>query len=108
LRIVSVEAVWREQTRDVSLAELVDVSGLSAEDLQQLVDRGALEPLDMQARDWSFASDCLRLARTASRLRRDFELDSNGLALALALLDRVRALEEEVTQLRARMPEVRR
>ena len=108
MRIVSVEAVWVEQRREVSLAELADVSGLSEAELQQLIEHGALQPVDLHAREWRFTPDCLRLARTASRLQRDFELDTNGVALALALLDRVHDLEEEITRLRARMPDLRR
>ena len=108
MRIVSVEALWVEQRREVPLAELADLSGLSVEDLQQLIEHGALEPVDLQAREWLFSPDCLRLARRASRLRHDFELDINGLALALALLDRVRDLEEQIAHLRARIPDLPR
>ncbi len=108
MRIVSVEAAWVEQYREISLSELADVSGLAEDELQHLIDCGALQPVDPDAREWRFPSECLRLARTASRLARDFELDANGVALALALLDRVRDLEEEIAQLRASMPDLRR
>jgi hypothetical protein len=37
-------------------------------------------------------------------LRKDFELDPQGLALAVALLERVRDLEEQLRDLRARIP----
>ena len=43
----------------------------------------------------------ITVARTACRLRDDFELDTRGLAVALRLLERVRALEEEIARLRA-------
>jgi chaperone modulatory protein CbpM len=43
-------------------------------------------------------------ARTAFRLRHDFELDEQGLAVALALLERVRDLEAELDALRAQLP----
>ena len=46
----------------------------------------------------------LALARTACRLRRDFDLDAGGLALALRLLERIRGLEAQLEALRARMP----
>lgn len=44
------------------------------------------------------------VARSASRLRKDFDLDAQGLALAVALLERVRDLEEQLRDLRARIP----
>jgi chaperone modulatory protein CbpM len=37
-------------------------------------------------------------------LRDDFELDARGLSVALRLLERVRALEEEIGRLRAELP----
>jgi chaperone modulatory protein CbpM len=43
------------------------------------------------------------LARTARRLRDDFELNPNGLALAMRLLATVEALECELDRLRAGM-----
>jgi chaperone modulatory protein CbpM len=43
--------------------------------------------------------------RTARRLRNDFELDINGVALVLSLLERVRILESEVRDLHARAPQ---
>lgn len=108
MRIVPVEALWVEQRREVSLAELADLSDLAEEDLRQLIEHGVLEPVDLDAREWLFSPDCLRLARRASRLRHDFELDNNGLALALALLDRVRDLEEQIVHMRARKPDLPR
>jgi chaperone modulatory protein CbpM len=44
------------------------------------------------------------VARTACRLRDDFELDTSGLSVALTLLQRVRTLEEELARLRAQFP----
>lgn len=40
----------------------------------------------------------------ARRLRDDFELDRAGLALALRLMQRIDALEQEIVRLRARLP----
>jgi chaperone modulatory protein CbpM len=42
--------------------------------------------------------------RTARRLRQDLELDPHGVALLLPLLERIRALEDELRDLRARLP----
>ena len=44
------------------------------------------------------------VARSARRLRRDFDLDPLAVALVVALLERVRDLEEELRDLRARLP----
>jgi chaperone modulatory protein CbpM len=45
----------------------------------------------------------MMLARTARRLRDDFELNPNGMALAMRLLATVEALECELEELKAGM-----
>jgi chaperone modulatory protein CbpM len=95
---------WLHEGYELSVTELCDLSGLSESELRVLVDFGAIAPTDPEARDWTFRADRLVVARSASRLRKDFELDPQGLALAVALLERVRDLEEELRELRARIP----
>jgi chaperone modulatory protein CbpM len=98
------QASWLHERYELSLSELCEFSGLSEAELRVLVDCGAIAPTDPGARDWTFSADRLVVARSAFRLRRDFELDPQGLALAVALLERVRDLEEELRELRARIP----
>ena len=98
------QGTWLHERYELSVTELCELSGLSESDLRMLVDCGAIAPADPDARSWTFSADRLVVARSASRLRRDFDLDPQGLALALALLERVRDLEEELRNLRARIP----
>jgi chaperone modulatory protein CbpM len=95
---------WLSEHYEVSLAEFCELSGLTEAELRGLVDCGAIAPADPDAREWTFSADRLVVARSAFRLRRDFDLDEQGLALAIALLERVRDLEEELRDLRARIP----
>ena len=95
---------WLHEGYELSLAQLCELSGLSEAELRTLVDCGAIAPADPDARDWTFGADRLVVARSAHRLRRDFELDPAGLALAVTLLERVRELEEALRDLRARIP----
>jgi chaperone modulatory protein CbpM len=95
---------WLHERYELSLSELCELSGLSEAELRGLVECGAIAPTDPDARDWTFSADWLVVARSAHRLRRDFDLDAQGLALAVALLERVRDLEEELRELRARIP----
>jgi hypothetical protein len=44
------------------------------------------------------------VARAAYRLRRDFDLETHGVAVLLAYLDRIRDLEAQLCALRARLP----
>ena len=104
MKVELTEAVWLDERGAITLVELAQCSGLSEDDLRDLVDLGALEPLDRHASDWSFASSCIVAARAACRLRNDFELDSPELALVLSLLERVQELESALQRLSARLP----
>lgn len=100
-----------DEHRELTFKEFIELSGLGIGDLQYLLDSEALLPVtradsaaDIDAAHLRFNADCLGLARTASRLRRDFDLDANGLALAWRLLHRIQELESELQCLRAQWP----
>ena len=99
------DVLWLDQQNELTLMELVVLSGLSEPDLHELVDYGIIAPADPNAAQWIFRADCIVVARTACRLRKDFELDAQGMALALALLDRVHDLEAQLRDLKARLPQ---
>jgi chaperone modulatory protein CbpM len=104
MKVELTETVWLDERGVVTLVELAECSGLSERELVELVELGALEPLESGEADLRFGAQCIAAARTASRLRNDFELDSHGLALVLSLLDRVHELESELRHAQARLP----
>ena len=65
---------------------------------------GAIPVSELRGAGYSFGAQVISVARTACRLRDDFELDTRGVSVALRLLERVRELEEEVGRLRAELP----
>ncbi|MGB7816332.1 MAG: chaperone modulator CbpM [Methylotenera sp.] len=91
------ELAWLDEQHDVTLEDLVELSGLSSEELQYLVESGALTPIsqteEKPSEDWYFSSHCVISIRTLSRLKRDFELEPNSLGLMLVFLERIRTLE---------------
>jgi chaperone modulatory protein CbpM len=95
------EAVWLNETGSCTLVHLAEVSGLNSAELQSLVDSGALAPLPQPDDSLEFTAAAMLVARTARRLRDDFELNATGLALAMRLLERVDALERELERARA-------
>ena len=105
MRVELTELYWLEQQRDLTLAELAQLSGFSEEELRELEACGAIAPLGPSEAAPRFRAQCLVAARTAYRLRNDFELDTQGLAVALALLERIGALEAEIGELRAQLPQ---
>jgi len=105
------EVLLLDERQEFTLAEFMELTGLCIGDLQHLIDSEALQPLppighatDVDAAHLRFSGEFLGLARAAFRLRRDFDLDANGLALALRLLNRIRELESELLRLRAQWP----
>jgi len=96
--------MWLHEEHQLLLEELCELSGMSERELRELVDYGVLVPIDSDAQQWSFSADRLVVARSARRLRRDFDLDPHGVALVVTLLERVRGLEAELRDLRARLP----
>jgi len=101
---VETEVLWLDEHRVVSLRELVEISGLRETELLELVHSGALPVHDTAGGGYSFSARVVTVARTACRLRDDFELDTRGMGVALKLLERVRDLEEEIARLRAQLP----
>ena len=96
------EAVDLDESGVLTLAQLVEQSELPEMELRALVDYGALTPIDPQAASWTFTASWVVVARTAGRLRRDFELDAYSLSVVLQYAQRVAALEAELRALHAR------
>jgi chaperone modulatory protein CbpM len=98
------DVLWLDEHRVVSLTELVEISGLTREELVELVQGGAIPVREAQGAAYTFSAQVVTVARTACRLRDELELDMAGLTVAIRLLDRVRGLEAEIARLRALLP----
>jgi chaperone modulatory protein CbpM len=98
------EVLWLDERRVVSLTELLEFSGLRETELLDLVQTGAIPAREAPGGGLAFSARVVTVARTACRLRDDFELDTPGLGVALRLLERVRDLEGEIARLRAQLP----
>lgn len=98
------EVRWLDTGETISLAQLAELSGFSEEELELLTEYGALPPPDPAVGQPGYRADCLTLARTAARLRKDLELSLEGLSLVMHLLERMHGLEAELVELRAKTP----
>jgi DNA-binding transcriptional MerR regulator len=100
------DALWPDERQTMPLRALAELSGLSEDELRQLVDCGALAPFSFSETSGQhmFSAVSITVARTARRLRDDFELEPHGVAVLLAYLDRIRELEAQLRALRARLP----
>jgi len=98
------DALWPDERQSMPLRALAELSGLSEDELKQLVDCGALGPSAEGSEQRMFSVHSITIARTARRLRDDFELEPHGVAVLLAYLDRIRELESQLRALQARLP----
>jgi len=101
------ETAWLTEACEFTVEELSEISGLTETELRELVEYGAIAPVEPAAARWSFTGRSLVTVRAACRLRADFELEAHGVALVIALLDRIGELESELARLRAQLPRVR-
>ena len=97
------DAVRLDSVTEITWMQLVSASGLPEGELRELVNYGALVPRNPDAPAWTFEARWLVVARTASRLRHDFELDPHGVSVVLSYVERIERLEAEVRKLRAQL-----
>lgn len=96
MNIYVAETIWLNESDACSLEHLAERSGLSQAELLDLVDSGVITPVNADPVHQVFQTQQIVIARTARRLRDDFELDARGLALALNLLHRIHELEAKL------------
>jgi hypothetical protein len=88
---------------EVTFTQMVMASGLSESEVRELVQYGALVPRNPDAAAWTFETRWMFVARKASRLRREFELDAHGVSVVMSFLERIESLEAELRAVRAQL-----
>lgn len=99
-----IECFSLDTRRTITMAELADCCGMSAEDLDELVGYNALEPLSGTFPEPAFSAQWVVPLRAASRLRLDFDLDLFTVAMLLEQLVHIELLERQVQSLQALVP----
>lgn len=87
----------------LDMAEFCEAADLSDVYVIEIVEHGILEPQGALPREWLFTDYELALAKRAAKLRRDLELEWEGVALALNLLEEVQELRAENQMLKQRL-----
>jgi chaperone modulatory protein CbpM len=85
----------------VGFNELSMACALSVAELQELIEYGALEPLQPAQTEPLFAISYLEPLRTAGKLRRDYDLDLFVVVIVMDYLQRIAQLESQLHSLRA-------
>ena len=97
------DAMHLDTITEVTWTQLLHSSGLPESELRELVRYGALVPCNPDAPVWTFEARWLVVAKKASRIRHDFELDPYGVSVVLSYLERIGRLEDEIRALRAQV-----
>jgi len=89
---------WTSSVADetVNFSDLSNACGMSAAELEELMEYGALQALDSPDQNLVFASRCIQPLRTAGKLRRDYDLDLFVVVILMDYLQRISALEEQL------------
>ncbi|SEM88339.1 chaperone modulatory protein CbpM [Pseudomonas sp. ok272] len=87
----------------LDMAQFCEASQLPDLYVIEIVEHGILEPQGTAPGDWRFNDVELALAKRAAKLRQDLELEWEGVALALDLLEEVQHLRAENQMLKQRL-----
>lgn len=96
------EIIWLDAQYEVTLEELVELSGLPLQELNVLVESGALTPNNLYTNSNEFCyfnCSCIETIRTLSRLKKAFDLEQNSLGLLMVFLERIQKLEYQLASL---------
>ena len=96
--------IWPDATETLSIAELSRSCHLTAEEIDELIEYGALAPVQKDTDEVVFSAACAPALRNACKLRQDYDLDLFTVALLMEYLSRIEALEREVRFLHAHVP----
>lgn len=89
-----------------NLIQTYEITHLSTEFINKSIEHGIIDPSGNCPQEWLFDSNQLDLLRKASRLRNDLELDWNGLALAIDLLEELTCLRNENKVMKNRLKKI--
>lgn len=104
MKLQRTEWMWLDDSDTVTLVELSRSSGMTVADVDELVEYGALLPLEAAPHERVFSAQCITQLRTAGKLRLDFDLDLFAVAMILGYINRIEALERQVRALEAHRP----
>ena len=83
----------------LTLEELCTTFRLSDDVVIELVELHLLIPEGKTQKEWRFDEQNLRRAKIAANLHRDLEINIQGIALAVELLEKIDRLENELSLL---------
>jgi len=95
---------WLDAGESIDLNELARACEMSAAELAELIEYGALSPISENQTEPVFPAHYIAPLRTAGKLRRDYDLDLFTVALLMDYLRQIETLEGQLRSLQARRP----
>jgi chaperone modulatory protein CbpM len=83
----------------MTLDELIDASHVSPDFIRELIDYGILYQSAGSPAEWAFEPLHLKRVKTAERLQRDLEVNMQGIAIVLDLLDEMEEMQAKLALL---------
>ena len=90
-------------TVELTLEEVCEIADVPTEVLITIVEEGILEPKGATPNEWSFDTYMLSIAKRASRLHRDFDIEWSGIPLCLDMIEELENLRTENKTLKQRL-----
>ena len=90
-----------DESIDVSVDELCVTCSATSSWVVELVEEGIIEPIDPAATEWRFQGPSVTRAQVAMRLKRDLDINTPGIALALDLLEEIHGLRQRLERIAA-------
>ena len=94
--VTIVKGILIERSSPLNLDELAQAIHLRNEMIIEMVEHHLLEPEGQSPTDWRFDDVNLKRAKIAASFHRDLEVNLQGIALALDLLERIEHLEQQL------------
>jgi chaperone modulatory protein CbpM len=88
---------------ELDMKQFCQASNIPAAYVIEIVEHGILEPRGRAPEEWLFDDHALITARRAARLQHELQLEWEGVALALDLLDELNTVRAENQMLRQRL-----
>lgn len=85
---------------ELTIDDLCCACSITSEWVYELVEEGVLEPVNPDQEQWLFTASSLNRTRTAAHLKRDLNINTAGIALALDLLEQIQQLESRLEQIK--------
>lgn len=86
-----------------TVTEFCHHTGVSTDDLTEIVELGVIEPLEIETQEWFFDDNAVVIVHRALKLHHELALDWHGIAIALTLLDENERLKQDNKQLRQQL-----